>query len=238
MYLLIRCAKTRLIPFLGALLPLVLCLPAAAQQDYVGRYDAYAGFTYFSSGNINLAERGFHLQVGINPTRWYALGFDYSVSSGHTSLIPKMLTDDLQELLQMQRERLAGRLPPGYSLTVPVDSETQTFAAGPQFVYRRFRQVTFFIRPSVGAIREIATPKPQDPIAAAVVAQLAPSGEKQDWTAFYGVGGGVDLNFTRHVSLRLQGDFVHDHLFNDVLKGRNTFRFAAGPAFHFGRNVQ
>jgi hypothetical protein len=32
---------------------------AFAQQDYVPRYDAFAGYSYLNSPKLNLAERGF-----------------------------------------------------------------------------------------------------------------------------------------------------------------------------------
>jgi hypothetical protein len=99
--------------------------------------------------------------------------------------------------------------------------------------------VTLFIRPSIGAIYEKATPHATDPISQGVIAQLAPSGQKTDWVPFYGVGGGFDANLTTHFALRFQADFVHDHLFSDLLKdGRNSVRFSVGPALQFGRNVR
>ncbi len=210
------------------------------QQTYVGRYDAYAGYMYLDSPHINLAERGFHMQAGVRPRSWYSLGFDYSVATGHTSLTPNLLTTSLQQQLGATFRQLAaaGLIPPNYALSVPLDSTTQNFAAGPQFGYRRWRQATLYIRPSFGAIHEVATPHATDPIAASVIAQLAPSGKKQDWTPFYGFGGGFDLNLFQHAGIRIQADFVHDHLFNDLLKdGRNTVRFSIGPAFQFGPNV-
>lgn len=213
---------------------------AFAQQSYVGRFDAYAGFSYLDSPKINLVERGFHMQFGVRPKTWYTLGFDYSIASGHTDLTPSLLTTALQTQLATQFGQLAalGRLPPGYSLDVPFDSTSQEFAAGPQLSYRRWSLVTLFIRPSIGAIHETATPHATDPLAALVVSQLAPSGKKEDWTGFYGVGGGFDLNLTRYFALRFQADFVHDHLFSDLLKeGRNTVRVGIGPAFQFGHNV-
>jgi hypothetical protein len=121
---------------------------------------------------------------------------------------------------------------------VPINSVTHTFAAGPQFAYRRWRVITLYLRPSIGAIHEIATPKFTDPIESLVVTSLAPSGKKEDWTGFYGIGGGADLNFSKHVSIRVQTDIVHDHLFSDLLKdGRNTVRLSIGPAFQFGHNI-
>jgi hypothetical protein len=219
---------------------LLLASQAFSQQSYVGRYDAYAGFMYLDSPHIDLAERGFHMQAGVRPRTWYSLGFDYSVTTGHTSITPKLLTNSLQQQLGSTFAQLVagGVIPPTYALTVPINSVTQTFAAGPQVAYRHWRPVTLLLRPSVGAIRETATPLITDPVEALVVSSLAPSGKKQDWTGFYGFGGGVDLNFSKHASIRLQADFVHDHLFSDLLRdGRNTFRLSVGPAFQFGHNV-
>ena len=218
----------------------LLALPLFCQDRYVGRFDAFGGYTYLAAGKINLKERGFHMQIGMRPRSWYSLGFDYSTTTGHTSLTPDFLPDELRATLSAQLVQLAraGMLPAGYSLSVPLDSETQTFAAGPQVAYRRWKTVTLFARPSFGAIRELATPKPLDAIAKGVVAQLAPTGKKLDWTGFYGVGGGFDLNFSKFVSFRIQADYVYDHLYDDLLKdGRNTLRFSIGPAFQWGKNV-
>ncbi len=221
-------------------LGLVVAASAFGQQSYVGFYDVYAGFTYFDSPNIDLSQRGFHTQVGINPRTWLGLGFDYSVATGNTAITVAELTPTLQRQLSSQLTPLvtAGLIPANFNLTIPIDSTTETFAAGPQLEYRHWQRVTLFIRPSIGAIHEIATTHPNGPIAQMIVAQLAPTGTKTDWTGFYGFGGGTDLNFGDHVSLRLQADFVHNHLFSDLLKnGRNTVRLSIGPAFHFGRNA-
>lgn len=219
----------------------VLCVtPSVFGQQYVGRYDVYGGFLYFDSPHINLAERGFHLQTGVRMKTWYSLGFDYSTDTGHTTLGPHLLTTALQQQLgsQLQQLAAAGIIPPGYSLVVPIDSSTQTFAAGPELAYRRWPLVTLYVRPSIGAIHEIATPHALDPIAQSIVAQLAPSGKKTDWTPFYGFGGSADLNLKKHFGLRFSVDFVHDHLFSDLLKdGRNTVRLAVGPVVQFGPNI-
>lgn len=220
---------------------ILLCSqPVSAQQTYVSRYDAYVGYAYFDSPKIGLAENGFHIQVGMNPRTWMSLGFDYSRATGDLTLTPGMLVDSLRTALAAQLAALAaaGRLPAGYTLAVPTGSVTQTFAAGPQPAIRRWKAVTIFVRPSLGVILEQATPHPVDPIATGIVAQLAPSGKKDDWVPFYGVGGGVDLNIGPHFSVRVQADYVRDHLFSDLLKeARNTVRFSIGPAFHFGKNI-
>ena len=219
---------------------LLAAAPLRAQQSYVGLFDIYGGFTYLASPDINLDTRGFHLQAGLNPRTWLALGFDYSVSSGNTDITPNLLKTSLQQQLGAQLAQLvaAGVIPPNYALSVPFDATTQTFAAGPQLMYRHWSAVTLFIRPSIGAIHENATLHGTDPVSQAIVLQLAPSGKKTDWTGFYGFGGGVEFNLTGHFSIRMQADYVHSDLFSDVLKnGRNTVRLSIGPAFHFGPNI-
>lgn len=231
--------RMRCVAALLTLTPLLFAPRALAQQSYVGLFDVYGGFTYLDSPNINLDQRGFHLQAGINPNSWLALGFDYSRSTGNTDITAGQLTTALQTQLGTQLAGLAalGAIPPGYALVVPFDATTQTFAFGPQWMIRHWSAVTLFVRPSIGAIHELATLHATDPISALVVAQLAPGGSKTDWTPFYGFGGGAEFNFGRHFSLRAQADFVHNHLFSDVLKnGRNTVRLSIGPAIHFGPN--
>jgi hypothetical protein len=168
------------------------------------------------------------------------VGFDYTNARGDLVLTPNLLPADLQQRLGAQLAQLAaaGRLPAGYQLAVTARSETQTFTVGPQLAFRHFKQVTFFARPSCGAMREVAIPKPGDAIAQGIVSQLVPSGRKRDWTGYFGAGAGMDVNFNHHFSIRFQGDLVWDHLFNDLLaNGRKTVRISVGPAFNFGRNI-
>jgi len=239
--ILLRLQPTKLVA--AAVLALVLVLfsqPARAQQTDVPQYDIFNGFSYFETPSLNLAERGYHLQVGRNLRSWLAAGFDYSVVSGHNSLTPNQLKPSLQQQLEMEIEYLIsiGVLPPGYQLSVPTDAFSQTLAAGPQFEYRRFEKVTLFIRPSLGAIRQRVTPHPTDPFAVQVVNQLAPKGYKVDWQGFYGFGGGIDWKVTRNFGVRMQSDLVYWHLFNDLLEnGGWTVRFSVGPQFRFGRNI-
>jgi len=222
------------------LVSFLFSFPLPGQQSYVSRYDLYTGYAFLNSPKIGLFENGFHTQIGIRPRTWYSMGFDYSVTAGDLAITPDLLPTDLQHKLAGQLGQLgaAGLIPPGYSLVVPAHSVTHSFALGPQLAYRHFSKVTLFLRPSLGAIREGATPQPKDKIAAGVVAQLAPSGHKTDWQGFYGVGGGFDILLSKHFAIRTQADYVWDHLFNDLLKdGRWTTRFSVGPAFNFGRNI-
>ena len=223
-----------------ALLLSVSVAPASAQQKDVRQFDFYVGYAFLDSPHIGLFENGVQTQFGYRYRTWLSLGVDYSHSTGNLTITPDLLPTALQQQLAAQLAGLAaaGLLPPGYQLKVPASSTTQSFAAGPQFAYRHFRRVTLFARPSLGAIWETATPNPTDPIAAAIVKGLTPSGHKHDVQGFYGFGYGFDLLFTKHFGWRTQGDLVWDHLFNDILKdGRWTTRFSTGPCFNFGRNI-
>jgi hypothetical protein len=231
-----RCANA--IMFLLVLF--LLATPVVAQQTDVTRFDAFAGYAYLNSPAVSLPEHGVQLQVAVRPKTWVSLGFDFSVATGDLTITPNLLLDSLQQSLGGQLKALAaaGQLPAGYSLTVPAHSQTQTYAAGPQFALRRWKPITLFLRPSIGIMRETATPRPGDPIAKAIVAQLAPTGEKKDRVIFYGFGGGVDFNLSHHLAFRVQADLVRDHLFDDLLKNsRGTVRFSFGPAFNFGKNI-
>jgi hypothetical protein len=214
--------------------------PVWGQQAYVSRYDLFTGYTFLDSPHVGLFENGFHVQAGFRPRTWVSLGVDYSVSAGDLTIGPDLLLPSLQQQLGAELAGLvaAGQIPPTYQLVVPAHSRTQTFAAGPQLASHHWQHCTPFVRPSIGAIHEVATPQPADPIAKLVSSQLAPAGYKTDWTAFYGFGGGFDILLSRHFAVRTQADLVYDHLFNDLLKdGRWTVRFSFGPCFNFGQNV-
>ncbi|HST78281.1 MAG TPA: hypothetical protein VLN58_07315, partial [Verrucomicrobiae bacterium] len=184
---------------------ILICISSLAfsQQEYVGRYDAFGGFSYLNSPKLNLAERGFNGQFGVNVTRWLALGADYSIFVGHSALRPQ----DLAPALQAQLAPLLPLLGPNPA--VPFDSTTYTFTAGPQINFRQLKWVTFFVRPAIGGMHETATLKPTDPIQALLVQQLAPGGKKSDLESFYGAGGGFDVNASKHLALRVGLDFVH-----------------------------
>jgi opacity protein-like surface antigen len=210
---------------------------AFAQQEYVGRYDAFAGFSYLDSPKLNLEQRGFNTQVGVNVTRWLALGFDYSTQQGKGTLLPTELKPSLQELLA------AFPLPPGYTLYVPFSATTQTFTGGPQLSCRHFKRATFFIHPSIGAIHEHINLEPHDPISTGIVGGLLQAGVLQttapsDTTYFYGLGGGAEFNASKHVHLRADVEYVHVFLFSGLLAdSRNSVRLSIGPTFNFGKNV-
>lgn len=224
---------------ISALTALLLAPMAFGQQDYIGHYDVYTGYMYLHSSLINLGESGFHTQIGTNPTKWYSLGFDFSAGAGDTTLVPSMLKSSLRQQIDAQLAPLkaAGIIPASYQPSVLAHSTSQSYATGPQLNYRHFKAVTLFIHPDLGAIHEAVAARATDTISKALVTRMAPSGTKTDWTYFYGVGGGIDFNVTRHVGLRVHVDLVRDHLFSDLLEARNSVRFSVGPTFRMGRNI-
>ena len=226
------------------LIPLLFASAAlSAQQEYVGRYNIYTGFSDLSSPGLNsLNQIGFHLQAGLNANRLIGAGFDYSVQGGDTSLTANLATPQLQAQLGALAAEFAqaGLLPPGYTLNLPLHAFTQTFTIGGQLEFRHFEYATLFLRPSLSAFRITATPhpNPQDLFAVTVSQSLAPNGSLTDWTGAYGVGGGADLKISEHVWARTQLDAVWNHPFNSILaNGFWSYRFSIGPSFKFGPNV-
>lgn len=235
-----RCSTWALSALLVLLCFLFFATSVHAQQaqEYVGRFDTFAGFSYMASPSANLYQRGIGLEGGVNVNRWLALGADFSLLDGQTSIIPSYLKPSLQQQLAAAIASVGG-LPPGYSLYVPYDGSTWTFAAGPQINFRQLKHVTFFVRPDLGVLHESVELEPTDQIQGFVVNALAPSKKKDDTVVFYGVGGGVDFNASKHVALRFMIDYVHTNLFSDLLKdSRNTVRLSVGPTFRFGKNVE
>lgn len=218
-----------------AILVLAVCLFSAsafAQQDYVPHYEGFAGYSYLTSPKLNLAERGFNAELGVNMNRWLTIGADYSVFTGHSTIFPQ----DLTQALQLQ---LATVVPPGVPVFLPFDSTTYTFAAGPQFSLRKFKWVTLFARPGLGGLHETATLKPSNPLTTALVAQLAPGGKKTDLEFFFGAGGGFEINASKHVGVQATFDWVHTNLFQGFLNSpRESLRISVGPTFRFGENVK
>jgi hypothetical protein len=233
--------STRALPTIFIVLVplLLLSLPVFAEQSYVGQWSGYAGYTYITEPGLNLGANGANFQWAFRPKSWITFGFDYNVATGTNILEPGMLLPSLQTQLGGQLKQLAGAglIPANYQLAVPTNAKVQTFQIGPDIPIRKFEKVTFFVRPNLGAMQMTATPRPADPISKMIVSGLAPSGKKTDWTYFYGFGGGMEYNVTKHFGLRFQADFARDNAFNDLLKAANSVRFSVGPSFQFGKNV-
>jgi opacity protein-like surface antigen len=214
----------------------VSVIQSAAQQEYVSRYDAFVGYSYLNSPKLSLSQNGFHTQFGVNAYSWAALGVDFSYFNGNSTLH----TSDLNSTQLAKLAPIVPLLPPGFVIQSPYDATTYTMTGGPQFSIRKFKAVTIFVRPSIGAMHESVTAKPPNAMMTQIVAGLVgPSMKKNDTEIFYGAGGGVDLNFSKHLAVRAQMDFVRVGLFTDLLTGsQNNIRFSIGPTFRFGKNIQ
>jgi len=211
----------------------VTCL--AQKQEYVGQYDAYFGFAYLTTPNMNLDERGWQAQFGYNYRRWVALGFDTSYFGGNSSLtVPQLNNATLAKLAPV-----LPYLPAGYTVWTPYHANTYTITGGPQFNYRHFKYVTLFIHPDIGAMHQTVQVHPPDLIMAGIVkGLLGPSMQTSQWVGFYGVGGGFDINASKHVGIRVQSDWVYTNLFDNLLRNpQYTWRMSASPTFRFGKNV-
>jgi len=206
-----------------------------SQQTYVSRYSAYGAYSYLSTPSLNLTQRGFDGDFGINLRSWLTLGGDFSYAGGHSSLLPNMLNAATQAKLAP----FLPLLPPGFILAVPYNSSTYTYEAGPQFNYRRLKKVTLFVRPALGALHANFTAKPNNPIIAEIVSGLLNgSTSKSDTVVFYGFGGGITWEITPQFGIRVASDFVHYDFFSNLLNGgRNSVRVVVGTKFSFGKNI-
>ncbi len=224
----------RSVQFISLALLILTALVCFGQQDYVARYDAYFGYAYLNTSNMNLSQHGVDGEFGVNVRPWLALGGDFSWFEGGSNIVPSMLNST-------QLAKLAPilpLLPPGYVLAVPYDATTSTYTAGTQFNYRHFKALTLFARPDIGAMYQAVTLTPRDPIQAMIVQGLVGGVNTSDWAGFYGVGGGIDVNLSHNVGFRVMADYVHTGLFSNLLKnGQNTVRFSLSPTIRFGRNI-
>jgi hypothetical protein len=218
---------------LGCVLAMSVCLPAMAQQTDINRYTVYTGFDYLISPARKLTQRGFEVDFGVTAKPWLGLGGDFSVSGNaiisgggtfngsETVYPPTLIAANAQNPL----------VPLPNMIAVPFKSTTYTFAAGPQFYIRKWKKVTFLVRPGQSAdltfppglgglfqLLNIPPPKPH----------------QTDLTWFIGVGGGFDLNLSKHVGLRFTADWINTHLFSDLLSNRQNYaRFTVGPTFRW-----
>src|SRR5664279_3147477 len=114
--------------FLLVFLSLSVVTCVAQKQEYVSQYDAYIGYAYLTTPNMNLDERGFQAQFGYNYRRWVALGFDTSYFGGSSSLTVPMLNTATKTKLAAGLAPLyaAGLIPPGYVIYAPYHANTFT----------------------------------------------------------------------------------------------------------------
>ncbi|HXY24121.1 MAG TPA: outer membrane beta-barrel protein [Candidatus Acidoferrum sp.] len=220
-------------------LALFLCAPAFAQQSIsINRYTVYTGFDYFNNPGLSLSQRGFDVDFGVTLKPWIALGADFSASGD--SIISGGGTINGSSTVYAPILIKAAPLgaPPPSSVNVPFKATSYTFAAGPQFYWRKWRQVTFLGRPGLGGIHAAAdvTLPPQLVGLLQLLGAPVPSAHQTDTRLFFGLGGGFDLNVSKRVGLRVTTDWINTHLFPNLLTNRQNFvRVTIGPTFRWGR---
>src|ERR1039457_7059744 len=96
--------KTLSVVLLFVLLATVTCF---SQQTDVLRYSAFGAFSYLTTPSLNLTQRGFDGDFGVNVRSWLTLGGDFSYNSGHSSLVP----GDLSSAAQMKLAPILPLLP-------------------------------------------------------------------------------------------------------------------------------
>lgn len=203
--------------------------PVFAQTE-INHYTLFTGFDYMISPARNLTERGFESDFGVTVKPWLGLGADVGILAGAGTITGSET---------VYAAPVDGLLGPGAAsqLHVPFNSNTYTFAAGPQFYIRKWQKVTFLIRPGLGGMHEKADITFPSSLALIFEAlQLAPPGAHQnDTQLFFGMGGGFDLNLSRRVGARFAADWVNTHLFSNLLVPRQNYvRFSVGPTFRWG----
>jgi hypothetical protein len=225
---------------------LVTSLTCFSQQTDIAQFNVVAGYSYLSTPSLNLAQRGFNGDVAINVRPWMSFGFDSSMFSGHSSLLPSYLSTATQAKLGGAvatvpapfRASLGAALNQG----VPFNSSTFTYQMGPQFNYRHFRKVTLFVRPALGLLHAKIQTKP-DPTLSPFLVPLVSGllGGKlsdADTSVFYGFGGGATWEITRNFGLRFTTDLARYNFFGQQLNGaRNSLRFSVTTKYGFGKNI-
>src|SRR5271166_758605 len=98
------------------LLFLSLCVGTCfSQQTTILKYSAFTAFSYLGTPSLNLVQRGFDADFGVNLRSWLTLGGDFSYGNGGSSLLPHSLNAATQAKLAP----FLPLLPPGFNLAVP-----------------------------------------------------------------------------------------------------------------------
>ncbi len=216
---------------------ILVCLPLCAQQTNINRYTIFTGFDYLTSPAQNLYARGLDFDFGVTAKPWLGLGADFGVFGDNIFTGTGNLrgSDTIYSPLLTQ----VG-IPPR-AVSVPFHTSTYTFAVGGQIYIRKWKPITFLVRPGLGGIHEtadlnlLALPPGFGALLQANGLPV-PSAKQTDTTWFFGFGGGFDLNASKPVGIRFAFDWINTHLFSNLLVPRqNYFRLSVGPTFRWGQ---
>ena len=219
-------------------LMILICLPALSQQTNINHYTLFTGFDYMISPVRNLAERGFETDFGVSVKPWLGLGADFGALGSDIISGAGTISGSETVYAPLLTQYASFGAPPPSAVHVAFKSTTYTFAAGPQFYFRKWQKVTFFARPGFGGIHEnasLAFPPALVPLFNLLKVRV-PNANQTDTELFFGLGGGFDLNVSRKVGMRFAADWVNTHLFSDLLTPRQNYvRFSLGPTFRWGQ---
>jgi hypothetical protein len=228
------------------LILLAIALPACAQDAEINRYTLYTGFDYFIGPGLSMTQRGFDTDFGVTAKPWLGLGVDFSAAgdailsgggtiNGASTVYAPTLNSAYQNGIPPYVQ--PGVVPPANAVNVSFKSTTYTVAVGAQIYLRKFKKVTFLVRPGFGAIHasvDLNVP-PGLPQLFVPLNLPVPKSSQSDTTWFIGFGGGFDINFSRRVGLRVTTDWINSHLFSDILTNRqNYIRVTIGPTWKWG----
>jgi len=219
-----------------ALFLLATALTCFSQQTNIPQFSTYQAFSYLTTPSLNLVQRGYDGDFGVNLRSWLTLGFDFSYNDGGSTILPKNLN-------AATLAKLAPYLPVlqqlGIPVAIPYSGRVYTYEAGPQFNYRHFQHFTLFARPALGALHASVTAHPDNPVIGQIVTGLLGASQKgTDNVVFYGGGGGITWETTPNFGVRVATDCVHYNYFSSLLNGgRNSVRVTVGLKFSFGRNI-
>jgi hypothetical protein len=221
---------------------LATTLTCFAQQTDIAQFNVVAGYSYLTTPSLNLAQRGFNGDFATNVRPWMSLGFDFSIFSGHSSLIPSYLNSATQTRLGSALAPLPApvRASLGAALNqgVPFNSSTYTYQMGPQFNYRHFKKVTLFVRPALGLLHAKIQTRPSPALTPLVSGLLGGKLSDADTSVFYGLGGGATWEITRNFGLRFTADLARYNFFGQQLNGaRNSVRLSVTTKYGFGKNI-
>jgi opacity protein-like surface antigen len=250
--------RRSLVLFVVLVLGIAFAVQPASAQKYledVQKWDFYSGYTHLNlySKTVNMTQYGYNLSFGRNLKSWLALGFDFSnfngtsaqVNSG-TALAGKLPASALAGVPQTLVPAVLAT-----NFSVPFNASSTTFAAGTQFQVRKTKWVTPFFRPFLGAFHgkalgkaaQVTTVQPaplpeaawqqlKTGLVAAVPQATLNKALTQDATNMgYGVGGGLDINLSKPIGVRVALDYIRTPLFGDR---QNNIRVGVGLIYRFG----
>src|ERR1039458_3241264 len=89
---------------------LLTTLTCFSQQTDIRQFSAFGAYSYLSTPSLNLTQRGFDGDFGVNVRIWLPLGIDFSYVGAHSSLVP----NDLNAATQAKLAPFPPFPPPAY----------------------------------------------------------------------------------------------------------------------------